>query len=47
MMLTLVGEFVVKNLVLLAAGLVVASRDPAGSRRTRPPERGGEWFRER
>ena len=39
MMLTLVGEFVVKNLVLLSAGLVVASRDPAGSGRPRPPER--------
>jgi uncharacterized membrane protein YkgB len=39
MMLTLVGEFVVKNLVLLSAGLVVASGGRTGSGHPRQPER--------
>lgn len=39
LMLTIVGEFVVKNLVLLSAGLVVASGGGAGSGNPRQPER--------
>ena len=39
MMLTIVGEFVVKNLVLLSAGLVVASGGRTGSGHPRQPER--------
>jgi len=39
LMLTIVGEFVVKNLVVLSAGLVVASGGGAGSGHPRQPER--------